>query len=122
VPLHTVIKLSPIAYGCKVEYLEFNIPRVSTHRSKPIQGGVLEPKFQRAHRPFMEDLRGIEGLFELLMKEADEAAQFQVKYKELGSTSEYRNGASSSNCAAIKKVEEDSNTDTTNGQIKEEKD
>ena len=34
----------------------------------------------------------------------------------------YRNGASSSNCAAIKKVEEDSNTDTTNGQIKEEKD
>jgi len=93
VPLHTVIKLSPIAYGCKVEYLEFNIPRVSTHRSKPIQGGVLEPKFQRAHRPFMEDLRGIEGLFEELMKEADEAAQSQVKYKELGSTSEYRNGA-----------------------------
>ena len=34
----------------------------------------------------------------------------------------YRNGASSSNCAAIKKVEEDSNTDKTNGQIKEEKD
>ena len=44
VPLHTVIKLSPVAYGCKVDYLEFNIPRVSTHRSKPIQGGVLEPK------------------------------------------------------------------------------
>ena len=38
----------------------------------------------------MEDLRGIEGLFEELMKEADEATQFQVKYKELGSTSEYR--------------------------------
>jgi hypothetical protein len=120
VPLHTVIKLSPIAYGCKVEYEGFNIPRVSTHRSKPIQGGVLEPKFQRAHRPFMEDLRGIEGLFEELMKEADEATQFQVKYKELGSTSEYRNGASSS-CTPIKKVEKDSNTDTTNGQIKEEK-
>jgi hypothetical protein len=38
----------------------------------------------------MEDLRGIEGLYEELMKEADEATQFQVKYKELGSTSEYR--------------------------------
>ena len=47
-------------------------------------------RFQRAHRPFMEDLRGIEGLFEELMKEADEATQFQVKYKELGSTSDYR--------------------------------
>ena len=33
----------------------------------------------------------------------------------------YRNGASSS-CTPIKKVEKDSNTDTTNGQIKEEKD
>ena len=40
----TRYRLSPIAYGCKVEYEEFNIPRVSTHRSKPIQGGVLEPK------------------------------------------------------------------------------
>ena len=47
-------------------------------------------RFQRAHRPFMEDLRGIEGLFEELLKEADEAAHSQVKYKELGSTSEYR--------------------------------
>ena len=46
VPLHTVIKLSPVAYGCKVEYIEFNVPRVSTHRSKPIQNGVLEPKLR----------------------------------------------------------------------------
>ena len=48
----------------------------------------------------MEDLRGIEGLFEELMKEADEAAQSQVKYKELGSTSEYRNGGAASTFAA----------------------
>ena len=45
VPLHTVIKLSPVAYGCKVEYIELNVPRVSTHRSKPIQQGVLEPRY-----------------------------------------------------------------------------
>ena len=45
-------------------------------------------RFQRAHRPHMEDLRGIEGLFEELMNEADEATKSQVKYKELGSTSD----------------------------------
>ena len=49
----------------------------------------------------MEDLQGIEGLFEELMKEADEAAQSQVKYKELGSTSEYRNGRASAIATTI---------------------
>jgi len=112
VPLHTVIKLSPIAYGCKVDYLEFDIPKVSTHRSRQSEAGVLEQKFQRAHRPLMEDLRGIEGLFEELMREADEAAQSQVKYKELGSTSKYRNGAAT---AFATKQSGDIQTDT-NGQ------
>ena len=44
VPLHTVIRLSPIAYGCKVDHIPLQVPRVSTHRSKPMQNGVLEPR------------------------------------------------------------------------------
>lgn len=35
VPLHTVIKLTPVAYGCKVEYIKLPIPAVDTHRPKP---------------------------------------------------------------------------------------
>lgn len=109
VPLHTVIKLSPVAYGCKVEYIEFNVPRVSTHRSKPIQGGVLEPKFLRDHRPILEDLRGIEGLFEKLCHEADDANKANVKYKELGESTSIacsceQNGASKDDDEGKKEV------------------
>ncbi|RMZ98015.1 6-phosphofructo-2-kinase fructose-2-6-bisphosphatase-like isoform X1, partial [Brachionus plicatilis] len=35
VPLHTVIKLSPTAYGCHVEEIKLNIDAVSTHRERP---------------------------------------------------------------------------------------
>ncbi|KAL4226924.1 6-phosphofructo-2-kinase/fructose-2 [Mactra antiquata] len=35
VPLHTVIKLTPVAYGCRVEFESLNIPAVNTHREKP---------------------------------------------------------------------------------------
>lgn len=35
VPLHTVIKLSPTAYGCHVEEIKLNIEAVSTHRERP---------------------------------------------------------------------------------------
>ncbi|KAL1137606.1 hypothetical protein AAG570_009302 [Ranatra chinensis] len=35
VPLHTLIKLTPVAYGCKVEYIKFPIEAVDTHRPKP---------------------------------------------------------------------------------------
>ena len=44
VPLHTVIKLSPVAYGCKMEKIEFDVPKVSTHRTKPVKDGILEQK------------------------------------------------------------------------------
>ena len=44
VPLHTVIKLSPVAYGCKMEKIEFDVPKVSTHRSKPVKNSILEQK------------------------------------------------------------------------------
>ncbi|XP_056001487.1 6-phosphofructo-2-kinase/fructose-2,6-bisphosphatase 1-like isoform X6 [Ostrea edulis] len=35
VPLHTVIKLTPVAYGCRVEFVNLNIEAVNTHREKP---------------------------------------------------------------------------------------
>ncbi|XP_014258667.1 6-phosphofructo-2-kinase/fructose-2,6-bisphosphatase-like isoform X2 [Cimex lectularius] len=35
VPLHTLIKLTPVAYGCKVEHIPFDIEAVDTHRPKP---------------------------------------------------------------------------------------
>ncbi|XP_022097632.1 6-phosphofructo-2-kinase/fructose-2,6-bisphosphatase 1-like isoform X3 [Acanthaster planci] len=34
-PLHTVIKLTPVAYGCKVETISLSVKAVDTHRAKP---------------------------------------------------------------------------------------
>ncbi|KAI5609077.1 6-phosphofructo-2-kinase/fructose-2,6-biphosphatase 1 isoform X1 [Silurus asotus] len=34
-PLHTVLKLTPVAYGCKVESIYLNVQAVNTHREKP---------------------------------------------------------------------------------------
>ncbi|XP_033111245.1 6-phosphofructo-2-kinase/fructose-2,6-bisphosphatase 1-like isoform X2 [Anneissia japonica] len=34
-PLHTVIKLTPVAYGCRVETIPLPIEAVDTHREKP---------------------------------------------------------------------------------------
>ncbi|KAM4664380.1 6-phosphofructo-2-kinase/fructose-2,6-bisphosphatase 1 isoform 1-T1 [Discoglossus pictus] len=34
-PLHTVLKLTPVAYGCKVESIFLNIEAVNTHRDRP---------------------------------------------------------------------------------------
>ncbi|XP_076035766.1 6-phosphofructo-2-kinase/fructose-2,6-biphosphatase isoform X3 [Oratosquilla oratoria] len=42
VPLHTVIKLTPVAYGCNVEYVSLNVPAVNTHRPKPLVPGKIE--------------------------------------------------------------------------------
>lgn len=35
VPLHTIIKLTPVAYGCELEEIKVPIPAVNTHREKP---------------------------------------------------------------------------------------
>lgn len=47
-PLHTVLKLTPVAYGCKVESISLNVEAVNTHRDRPevmldklITGNVL---------------------------------------------------------------------------------
>ncbi|XP_069683405.1 6-phosphofructo-2-kinase/fructose-2,6-bisphosphatase 1 isoform X2 [Periplaneta americana] len=47
VPLHTIIKLTPVAYGCKVEHIKLPIDCVDTHRPKPKIPGTLEDKFKR---------------------------------------------------------------------------
>ena len=44
IPFHTIVKLSPIAYGCKVEYIPLGVPSVSTHRPKPEAPGALSKK------------------------------------------------------------------------------
>eukprot|EP00794_Sanderia_malayensis_P006166 gene6166-6877_t len=35
VPLHAVYKLTPIAYGCRVEIFKLDVPSVSTYRERP---------------------------------------------------------------------------------------
>jgi hypothetical protein len=51
VPFHTVVKLSPIAYGCKVEYIPLDVPSVSTHRDKPKVPGSLDKRSAKKIRP-----------------------------------------------------------------------
>ncbi|XP_070795902.1 6-phosphofructo-2-kinase/fructose-2,6-bisphosphatase 2 [Pituophis catenifer annectens] len=34
-PLHTIFKLTPVAYGCKLEMISLNVEAVDTHRDKP---------------------------------------------------------------------------------------
>jgi len=36
VPLHTLIKITPVAYGCEVEHIEFPVDAVDTHRPRPL--------------------------------------------------------------------------------------
>ncbi|XP_045773112.1 6-phosphofructo-2-kinase/fructose-2,6-bisphosphatase isoform X2 [Maniola jurtina] len=37
VPLHTVIKLTPVAYGCREEHITLSVDAVDTHRPKPAE-------------------------------------------------------------------------------------
>ncbi|CAD6215963.1 GSCOCG00004266001-RA-CDS [Cotesia congregata] len=46
VPLHTILKLTPVAYGCKVERIRLPIDAVDTHRPKPKIPGYLEERFR----------------------------------------------------------------------------
>ncbi|XP_072135084.1 6-phosphofructo-2-kinase/fructose-2,6-bisphosphatase 2-like isoform X4 [Mobula birostris] len=46
-PLHTVLKLTPVAYGCKIESIYLNVEAVNTHRDRPLtamkQQNTVEP-------------------------------------------------------------------------------
>ncbi|KAG7221600.1 hypothetical protein INR49_017131 [Caranx melampygus] len=35
-PLHTVLKLTPVAYGCKVDMFDLKVEAVNTHRDRPL--------------------------------------------------------------------------------------
>jgi len=35
VPLHTLIKITPVAYGCQVEHINLQVDAVDTHRPRP---------------------------------------------------------------------------------------
>ncbi|KAM4651679.1 6-phosphofructo-2-kinase/fructose-2,6-bisphosphatase 4 isoform 3-T3 [Discoglossus pictus] len=41
--LHTVLKLTPIAYGCKVEAISLQVEAVNTHREKPENVDISRP-------------------------------------------------------------------------------
>ena len=42
VPLHTVMKLTPVAYGCEIAYQKFEIDAADTHRDKPAVGLIVQ--------------------------------------------------------------------------------
>ncbi|XP_050927283.1 6-phosphofructo-2-kinase/fructose-2,6-bisphosphatase 2 isoform X2 [Lates calcarifer] len=49
-PLHTVLKLTPVAYGCKVDMFDLKVEAVNTHRDRPlskVQTDVVPPAFLR---------------------------------------------------------------------------
>ncbi|XP_021153981.1 6-phosphofructo-2-kinase/fructose-2,6-bisphosphatase 2 isoform X12 [Columba livia] len=48
-PLHTMLKLTPVAYGCKVETITLDVEAVNTHRDKPSLnsgGKIMENKLK----------------------------------------------------------------------------
>ena len=44
IPLHTVLKLTPLAYGCKIEKFFMNIEAVNTHRKRPSRTDLDRPE------------------------------------------------------------------------------
>uniref|UniRef100_G3NFY5 6-phosphofructo-2-kinase/fructose-2,6-bisphosphatase 2 n=1 Tax=Gasterosteus aculeatus aculeatus TaxID=481459 RepID=G3NFY5_GASAC len=46
-PLHKVLKLTPVAYGCKVDLFDLKVDAVNTHRSKPLQNAASPPFIRR---------------------------------------------------------------------------
>lgn len=49
-PLHTVLKLTPVAYGCKVDMFDLKVKAVNTHRNRPlnkVRTDVVPPAFHR---------------------------------------------------------------------------
>lgn len=49
-PLHTVLKLTPVAYGCKVDMFDLKVEAVNTHRDRPltnVRADAVPPAFLR---------------------------------------------------------------------------
>ncbi|KAG5202139.1 hypothetical protein JEQ12_003529 [Ovis aries] len=49
-PLHTIFKLTPVAYGCKVETIKLNVEAVNTHRDKPTKRSERWAQPHNGHR------------------------------------------------------------------------
>ncbi|XP_019402984.1 PREDICTED: 6-phosphofructo-2-kinase/fructose-2,6-bisphosphatase 4 isoform X4 [Crocodylus porosus] len=64
-PLHTVLKLTPVAYGCKVESIFLNIEAVNTHRDKPENHQFTYPSlivhFQNDQDLLLTGINGVSG-------------------------------------------------------------
>lgn len=60
VPLHTVIKLEPIAYGCNVQFVKFPAECVVTHRNKPSKPGTLDGRFVN-NIPLIDERKTLNG-------------------------------------------------------------
>ncbi|KAM9800306.1 6-phosphofructo-2-kinase/fructose-2,6-bisphosphatase 4b isoform 3-T3 [Syngnathus typhle] len=50
-PLHTVLKLTPLAYGCKVESIYLGVDAVNTHRERPETHLSQEADLMSTHAP-----------------------------------------------------------------------
>ncbi|KAB5546686.1 hypothetical protein PHYPO_G00074870 [Pangasianodon hypophthalmus] len=46
-PLHVVLKLTPVAYGCKVDMFDLNVEAVNTHRNRPLANSKHEAVMRR---------------------------------------------------------------------------
>ncbi|XP_053542246.1 6-phosphofructo-2-kinase/fructose-2,6-bisphosphatase 2a isoform X3 [Ictalurus punctatus] len=46
-PLHVVLKLTPVAYGCKVDMFDLKIEAVNTHRNRPLANSKQEVMVRR---------------------------------------------------------------------------
>lgn len=55
-PLHTVLKLTPVAYGCKVESISLNVEAVNTHRERPEVMGAHFWELESLSLPVSEQL------------------------------------------------------------------
>ncbi len=55
VPLHTLIKLTPVAYGCEVEMIPFDVKAVDTHRPKT-SGSALDAEMAATLRDKIREL------------------------------------------------------------------
>uniref|UniRef100_A0A8C5EBW1 6-phosphofructo-2-kinase/fructose-2,6-bisphosphatase 4-like n=1 Tax=Gouania willdenowi TaxID=441366 RepID=A0A8C5EBW1_GOUWI len=53
-PLHTVLKLTPVAYGCKVESISLNVDAVDTHRERPEVGGNTHTRISGSENGWMD--------------------------------------------------------------------
>lgn len=51
VPLHKVLKLTPYAYGCKLEVVNIDVAAVSTYREKPKVSYITIEEWSYSHLP-----------------------------------------------------------------------